>query len=773
MNHNRRKKDISCSSMGRWRGYVVIVGGILVHLSLGTVYTFGNMTPYMTSYMRKKAVSPELTYADSLWISAVATMGQGASVFIGGLVQRKLGTRLTTLLGGWISSGGVLLTYFTIKTSFGLTALTYGGLFGFGVGIAYAAPMGCGMKWLPDKKGLVNGLVVAGFGGGAFVFDQVQTAYLNPDNLVANKEVNNDKYFDQDSILDKVPSMFLVLGGCYAAMQVIGVICLKDPPADMSEQINRNEEETQLVASTTSVDVRDTDSTPGQVLQRKSFYMLWFLYLFNGQGIQFISSLYKTYGQTFIKDDRFLAVVGSLAAVCNGGGRILWGYLADKFCFKVASMLSCGVFCVCMLTFSLTERLGPAAFLVYICILFLSFSGNFSLLPTATAKCFGQKYYAINYGFVFTASIVTSPLGVVLTSNLQNTLGWYGLFFMVAAFSFTISAASILPGDTPAFPVCVYYKCACWGWGTESDTADLMKCQYAPMNERISGKSLCTVSLGIMGILPVVIVNGRFQLGMNSMEKVRTEDNGVLGESPYGGHWCARRKSLRRTLVCSEKVRTEDPRFHQAKIVNGRSQLGMNSMEKVRTEDNGVLGESPYGGHWCARRKSLRRTLVCSEKVRTEDPRFHQAKIVNGRPQLGMNSMEKVRTEDNGVLGESPYGGHWCARRKSLRRTLVCSEKVRTEDPRFHQAKIVNGRSQLGMNSMEKVRTEDNGVLGESPYGGQWCARRKSVRRTLVCSEKVLTEDTGVLGESPYGGPEISPSKVYEYVILSSGLLEL
>ncbi|XP_021364600.1 uncharacterized protein LOC110457592 [Mizuhopecten yessoensis] len=145
------------------------------------------------------------------------------------------------------------------------------------------------------------------------------------------------RYFDQDSVLDRVPRMFLVLGGCYAAIQLVGVILLKDPPESISEQVNRNDEETQLLSSIGSV--HNTDYSPRQVLKKKSFYMLWFLFLFNGQGIQFISSLYKTYGQTFIKDDHFLAIVGSLAAVCNGGGRILWGYLADKFCFK-ASFIS-------------------------------------------------------------------------------------------------------------------------------------------------------------------------------------------------------------------------------------------------------------------------------------------------------------------------------------------------------------------------------------------------------------------------------------------------
>ena len=39
---------------------------------------------------------------------------------------------------------------------------------------------------MPERKGLINGLVVGGFGGGAFIFDQVQTAYINPTNKSPN-----------------------------------------------------------------------------------------------------------------------------------------------------------------------------------------------------------------------------------------------------------------------------------------------------------------------------------------------------------------------------------------------------------------------------------------------------------------------------------------------------------------------------------------------------------------------------------------------------------
>lgn len=40
-------------------------------------------------------------------------------------------------------------------------------------------------QWFPNYKGVANGFIVAGFGGGAFIFDQLQTAYLNPDNIKA------------------------------------------------------------------------------------------------------------------------------------------------------------------------------------------------------------------------------------------------------------------------------------------------------------------------------------------------------------------------------------------------------------------------------------------------------------------------------------------------------------------------------------------------------------------------------------------------------------
>ena len=38
------------------------------------------------------------------------------------------------------------------------------------------------MKWFPNRKGTAMGFVVGGFGGGAMVFNQIQTAIVNFEN---------------------------------------------------------------------------------------------------------------------------------------------------------------------------------------------------------------------------------------------------------------------------------------------------------------------------------------------------------------------------------------------------------------------------------------------------------------------------------------------------------------------------------------------------------------------------------------------------------------
>merc|ERR1719471_2571202 len=222
-----------------------------------------------------------------------------------------------------------------------LTTLTYGLMFGVGIALAYAPPMGVAMAWYPRKKGLVNGIIVGGFGMGAFIFNTVQTTYLNPLNLSPRE----DGYFsaDQTDILDRVPSVFLLLGSIYTVMQLLAVLLISSPGEEelssnipLVTQIEEQEEDVlyQTGSAATSPVTEpqagiEINIKPSDIVKTREFWVLWVTFVLNTQAVGYINSMYKAFGQTFIQDDHFLAVVGAFAAVFNSSGRVLWGHLCD------------------------------------------------------------------------------------------------------------------------------------------------------------------------------------------------------------------------------------------------------------------------------------------------------------------------------------------------------------------------------------------------------------------------------------------------------------
>ena len=388
-------------------------------------------------------------------------------------------------------SAGVLLSFFTIKLSFWLFLLTYGLIFGLGVGVAYVGPLSCAMRWMPRWKGVASGFVVAGFGLGALVFDQVQSYYINPRNL----KPNDDGFFTEKELLDRVPFLFLVLGGTYAVMQLLGSLFIVNPPPhysennkpegdreqhkapkkrekkcdfengtvtpatreDYPEASSSDEKETDPLISTHSSishsgdcknknintqsemvepTVQVSGAHPLKVMKTFNFYHLWIMFLLAGFSVNFISSLYKVFGLSFISNDQFLAVVGSTSSILNCTGRIVWGLIADRFGFKFSLVLQSGVMTMFLCTFYATSALGESAFFVWVCVIFFCVGGIFSVFPTAMALSFGPKYMSINYGLLFTSQVSSGIIAAVLFTTLQRLLDWDGTIFMVSGISF-------------------------------------------------------------------------------------------------------------------------------------------------------------------------------------------------------------------------------------------------------------------------------------------------------------------------------------------------
>ena len=366
-----------------------------------------------------------------------------------------------------------MLSFFAIKLSFWMLVFTYGVMFGLGLGIGYIGPVACAVRWLPKWKGFASGFVVSGFGLGAVLFTYTQTLYINP----LNHPLSDSGYFEHPDVLSKVPYSFLIFGGVYMAMQVLGSLLLTNPPAtmpesdphmvnedriasaphgrtDMDEIASVNSEVllgthlTAIEESTASfiswTQNRITSLTPLQMLRTFGFYHLWLLFFLIASAVFTTATKYKLFGQVFIKDDHFLAAVGSVSAIFNSAGRIFWGVFADKFTYKVGLVCLIAVMTTFVLTFYATIMVGRVMFTVWVCVLFFCVGGIFSLFPTAAARSFGSKHFGTNYGILFTANSLSTAVSAVISTYLFDYLDWFGYFFLVSGFCLAAFVTALL-----------------------------------------------------------------------------------------------------------------------------------------------------------------------------------------------------------------------------------------------------------------------------------------------------------------------------------------
>mmetsp|Transcript_28776 Transcript_28776/g.95624 ORF Transcript_28776/g.95624 Transcript_28776/m.95624 type:complete len:453 (+) Transcript_28776:163-1521(+) len=433
-----------------------LLGSFLVHVTLGSFYCWGNIAPYVTSYL--KWHSPEASYATTSWVFSICGFCLGAFMSLGGALHAQLGLRATTLLGGWTLSLGVWLSSWTVQQGLWPFVCTYSVMLGLGVGIAYTAPIKCLMGWLPERKGLATGLVVLGFGSGASMLDPLQAALVNPRNLAPTLIEGGAAYFDwadaevRVDVLERVPAMFRTLGAMYACAQLVGVLLMVEAPegqpttsvapakvgllaADQLEGARGGETDLKQPAA-----VFRKQYGALEMLRAWQFWLLALNFCVNTQAVFFGASFSKTAGSALIPggaSDSQLTAIAATASFCNGMGRILWGLLSDRGGFRISMLILC--FLQSSLLATLPLCVNSTMYGVWSCGIMLCVGGNFTLFPAAMAHYFGERNLGQNYGLLFLAqslSMLAAPkvAGIFLAAgSIAGLCRADALFVLVGA----------------------------------------------------------------------------------------------------------------------------------------------------------------------------------------------------------------------------------------------------------------------------------------------------------------------------------------------------
>ena len=301
-----------------------------------------------------------------------------------------------------------ILARFSNGSFLGLVG-SIGILGGAGIGFGYVCPIAALIKWFPDKRGLITGLAVAGFGAGAWIFAQLASSLIVSVGL-------NATYF--------------MLGIIFLVAVVFGALFLKNPPADWKPKGFKVKTQAKKAAK---------EYSWNEIVKTKQFWLLWLMFMFGATAGLMVIGILKPFG---VSSGLTAAIAGSavgILALFNGAGRIIWGWLSDKLSRTNAMFL---MFLLQGIMMLILVNMGSTALLLGAAAAFVGFNfgGNFALFPSATADFFGTKNIGVNYALVFTSYGVAGIVGPILGGRAFDLTGSYLYAFIPAGIACLIAA---------------------------------------------------------------------------------------------------------------------------------------------------------------------------------------------------------------------------------------------------------------------------------------------------------------------------------------------
>ena len=387
---------------------LVVIGAILIQLALGAIYAWSVFTPSL--------VLEGWTKADTQWVFAVGLASFAVIMVFAGKRLAAWGPQKLAFIGGIVLGLGYFLAGLFGGSSFWALLFLIGLIGGAGIGFAYVVPIAVGMRWFPDKKGMITGLAVAGFGFGALLWVKLAGSW---GHLIDNIGLANT---------------FVSYGIAFAAMVIIGGIWMKFPPAGWKPE---GYEAEQTAAEKAAANDKEFSST--EMLKKVQFYLIFFTFVFSaGAGLMSIG-LMKLYPMEALQKHGLTAteasaIAGTAMAVffslANGLGRILWGMMSDKLGRKMSIIIMTATQGIIVILFT---YMAGNEYLLYLgaTLIGFNFGGNFALFPTITADTFGAKNVGQNYPWVFLAYGVGGIIGPILGGKLGD-LGNFPLAFTIA-----------------------------------------------------------------------------------------------------------------------------------------------------------------------------------------------------------------------------------------------------------------------------------------------------------------------------------------------------
>jgi OFA family oxalate/formate antiporter-like MFS transporter len=384
---------------------VIAIAGVFLQIALGAVYAWSVFRVPLAKQFGWSISEITLTFTISIFVL-------GISAFFGGLWLNRKGPRVVALTGGTLYGVGVFLASFSHSLSW--LYLTYGVIGGIGLGFSYIVPVAVLVKWFPDRRGLITGIAVGGFGAGALITAPVATRLIQSVGVL---------------------STFAYLGIAYLIVTVVTGFLMQNPPDGW-----KPEGWMPTAAQTSHRAGRDFTLT--EALKTWQWWALWLLLFLNTcAGISIISQEAPLFQEEAGVTAAVAASMVGLASIGNAVGRVFWAWISDLITRSATFFV---MFLAQILLFWFLPNIATAWFLTIVTfVVLMCYGGGFGTMPAFTADYFGPKNVGPIYGLMLTAWGFASVFGPLLIAHMRETTGSYRGALHVIAGVMTISA--VLP----------------------------------------------------------------------------------------------------------------------------------------------------------------------------------------------------------------------------------------------------------------------------------------------------------------------------------------
>lgn len=387
------------------KGWIVVFSGLGLNLALGVLYAWSVFAKQMTETVELGGWGLTKTEASLPYMLAIGVFA--LMMVPAGRLQDRLGPRVAAMAGAVLTGAGMVVSSFAGPGNMLPVLVGFGLMAGSGFGLGYAAATPAAIKWFPpEKKGMITGIVVSGFG--------LAPLYIAP----------LSKYLLS---AHGVGGAFRILGAGFTVVTLLLARMIVNPPLAVA------------AAGATGAGVSASGSAPApstsvwrEMLGTRAFYLLYLEFTFTAlAGLMIIGHLAKIIAvQTGGLVQTGFMLVATMA-VFNASGRLMAGFLSDRFGrIRTLAVVCLTQACVMLVFPGLDGMLG---FFLGSGVVGFSYGACLALFPATVGDFWGAKNFGLNYGLLFTAWGVGGMFGPLLAGRIADSTGSYQMAYYIAA----------------------------------------------------------------------------------------------------------------------------------------------------------------------------------------------------------------------------------------------------------------------------------------------------------------------------------------------------